>query len=249
MSIEERLHHQVRLALLRANDTKPNEAKEDPEVIDERASAISCEFMSRLPKVRQMLTMDVQAAYDGDPAASDLDEIVLTYPGIFTMMVYRLAHELYTMHVPILPRMMSEYAHSRTGIDINPGAVIGKYFFMDHGTGIVIGETTEIGDYVKLYQGVTLGALSTRGGQRLRGKKRHPTIGDRVTIYSNASVLGGETVIGHDTIIGGNCFITEPIPACSRVFIKNPDLTIEKGLDHRTGTEIPNPDAEPELVD
>lgn len=249
MSIEERLHHQVRLALLRANDTRPQGEKEDPAVLDERASAISCEFMNRLPKVRQMLTMDVQAAYDGDPAASDLDEIVLTYPGIFTMMVYRLAHELYTMHVPILPRMMSEYAHSRTGIDINPGAVIGKYFFMDHGTGIVIGETTEIGDYVKLYQGVTLGALSTRGGQRLKGKKRHPTIGDRVTIYSNASVLGGETVIGHDTIIGGNCFITEPIPACSRVFIKNPDLTIEKGLDHRVGTEIPNPDAEPELIE
>ena len=210
-----------------------------------RAEKVCEAMMERLPHIQELLLKDLTANYNGDPAASSRQEIILSYPGMFAIFIYRIAHELYLEKVPMIPRIMTEYAHSQTGIDINPGAVIGKYFFMDHGTGIVIGETTEIGDYVKLYQGVTLGALSTRGGQRLKGKKRHPTIGDRVTIYSNASVLGGETVIGHDTIIGGNCFITEPIPACSRVFIKNPDLTIEKGLDHRTGTEIPNPDAEP----
>lgn len=224
MCIEERLNRQIYLALIR-QENGPYDKKK----MEEQASDISCRFMERLPQVREYITMDVQAAYDGDPAAADLDQIVISYPGVFAMMVYRVAHELVLLGVPLMPRVMTEYAHSRTGIDINPGADIGKHFFMDHGTGIVIGETTKIGDNVKLYQGVTLGALSTRGGQSLRGNKRHPTIEDNVTIYSNASILGGETVIGHDSIIGGNAFITRSIPPCSKISVKNPDLQCEGG--------------------
>lgn len=221
--IEESLNHQVRLAFNR----RMHETGDTPEMIEERASEISCAFMNRLPEARTLLTMDVQAAYDGDPAAADIDQIIISYPGVFAMMVYRVAHILVELGVPLIPRIMTEYAHTRTGIDINPGAKIGKFFFMDHGTGIVIGETTEIGDNVKVYQGVTLGALSTRGGQSLRGRKRHPTIEDNVTIYSNCSILGGETIIGHDSIIGGNAFITRSIPPCSKISIKNPELQVE----------------------
>ena len=152
--------------------------------------------------------------------------------------VYRIAHELYTQDVPFLPRIMTEYAHSRTGIDINSGAKIGEYFFIDHGTGVVVGETTEIGNNVKLYQGVTLGALSTRKGQQLSGVKRHPTIEDNVTIYSNSSVLGGETVIGENTIIGGNTFITESIPANSKVSAKSPELVIKKPRTHVEASNV-----------
>ena len=226
MRIEERLHKQIRLCLMRKYE---NSEKYQVQAVADEAAQISCAFMKTLPKIRTHMAQDVQAAYDGDPAAADKDQIIFSYPGVFAMMVYRVAHELYQLGVPIIPRMMSEYAHSRTGIDINPGATIGKYFFMDHGTGIVIGETTIIGDYVKLYQGVTLGALSTRGGQNLRGHKRHPTIEDNVTIYSNVSILGGETVIGHDSIIGGNCFITQSVPAGSKVSVKNPELQVEGG--------------------
>ena len=225
LRIEERLQKQILAALLRKNTAQCS----DGEMVAQ-ARKISNAFMEKLPEVRTMLSMDVQAAYDGDPAAADLDQIIISYPGVFAMMVYRTAHVLVELNVPLIPRIMTEYAHSRTGIDINPGATIGKYFFMDHGTGIVIGETTEIGDYVKVYQGVTLGALSTRGGQSLRGKKRHPTIEDNVTIYSNCSILGGETVIGHDCIIGGNTFITKSIPPFSRVSIKNPELQVEDGM-------------------
>lgn len=225
MSIEERMNRQIQLALIR----KADGPKCDLEAIHKKAADISSRFMERLPRVREYMTLDVQASYDGDPAAADLDQIIIAYPGPFAMMVYRVAHELVELGVPLIPRIMTEYAHSRTGIDINPGAVIGKYFFMDHGTGIVIGETTEIGDNVKLYQGVTLGALSTRGGQSLRGKKRHPTIEDNVTIYSNVSILGGGTVIGHDSIIGGNAFITKSVPPKSRISIKNPELQYENG--------------------
>ena len=230
LRIQDRLTQQIALAFTR----KTPEEEVNAEKIFEKAETISVSFMGRLPYVREMITMDVQAAYDGDPAAKDKDQIIFAYPGVFAVMVYRIAHELVNLGVPIIPRLMTEYAHSRTGIDINPGAVIGKYFFMDHGTGIVIGETTEIGNYVKLYQGVTLGALSTRGGQSLRGIKRHPTIEDNVTIYSNVSVLGGETVIGHDSVIGGNCFITTPVPPCSKISVKNPELQMENG----TCTEI-----------
>ncbi len=187
----------------------------------EQAQQVSLEFLSRVPQVRAMVQLDLEASYDGDPAAASLEEIIYAYPGLFAILVYRLAHELYLMQVPMIPRIMTEYAHSVTGIDIHPGATIGKYFFIDHGTGIVVGETTRIGDRVKLYQGVTLGALSTRGGQSLRGRQRHPTIQDDVTIYAGASVLGGDTVIGHDSVIGSNAFITRSVAPNTTVSIQS----------------------------
>ncbi|MCF0127139.1 MAG: serine acetyltransferase [Pseudobutyrivibrio sp.] len=185
-----------------------------------KAEEMSLEFLKTIPKIRGLLNTDLEAAFEGDPAATSIDEIIFAYPGITAISIYRLAHELYTIGVPILPRIMTEYAHSNTGIDIHPGATIGEYFFIDHGTGIVVGETTVIGKGVKIYQGVTLGALSTRGGQSLRGVQRHPTIEDGVTIYSNASILGGDTVIGHDSVIGGNTFITESVPPESKIYYK-----------------------------
>lgn len=189
-----------------------------------KAQELSLQFFRSIPQVRALAQTDVEAFYDGDPAAYSTDEIIFCYPGLFAITVYRLAHVLYTLGVPMLPRMMTEHAHSLTGIDINPGASIGNYFFIDHGTGIVIGETTVIGDHVKIYQGVTLGALTTRGGQSLRGKKRHPTIEDNVTIYAGASILGGETVIGRDCVIGSNVFITHSIPASTTVSVKSQEL-------------------------
>ena len=191
-----------------------------------RAEQISLEFFRAIPGLRAVIQTDVEAFYDGDPAAYSTDEIVFCYPGIYAVTIYRLAHVLYTMGVPMLPRIMTEHAHSVTGIDINPGATIGNYFFIDHGTGIVIGETTVIGDHVKIYQGVTLGALTTRGGQSLRGKRRHPTIEDNVTIYAGASILGGTTVIGHDSVIGSNVFITHSIPPSTTVSVKSQELQI-----------------------
>lgn len=189
-----------------------------------QADEIVEKFLGRIPVIREYLVTDVQAAYDGDPAAYDTDEIIFSYPGIHAITVYRIAHELVLLGVPQIPRIMTEYVHSLTGIDINPGAVIGKYFCIDHGTGIVIGETTEIGEHVKIYQGVTLGALSTKRGQLLKGEKRHPTIGNHVTIYSGTSVLGGETVIGDGVTIGGNAFIVNSISAGMKVNVKNPEL-------------------------
>ena len=190
----------------------------------EKAQQISLAFFRSIPGVRAIAQTDVEAFYAGDPAAYSVDEIIFSYPGLFAITVYRLAHILYELKVPMLPRIMSEHAHSITGIDIHPGATIGKYFFIDHGTGIVIGETTTIGDHVKIYQGVTLGALTTRGGQSLKGKKRHPTIEDRVTIYAGASILGGGTTIGRDSVIGSNVFITHSIPACTTVSVKSQEL-------------------------
>lgn len=200
-------------------------AKEDAEA---RAEKISEQFMERLPQVQRMLLKDIQALYDGDPAADSKEEILLCYPGLFAILVYRLAHELVLLGVPLIPRLMSEYVHGKTGIDIGPGATIGEYFFIDHGTGVVIGETTIIGDNVKIYQGVTLGATSTRKGQALANVKRHPTIEDNVTIYSNASVLGGDTVIGHDTVIGGSAFVCESVPPHSRVSVKNQEVDVRQ---------------------
>ncbi len=194
------------------------------EAAEEKAQEISLQFFREIPRVRAVCQTDVEAFYDGDPAAYSTDEIIFCYPGLFAVTVYRLAHVLYALRVPMLPRMMTEHAHSVTGIDINPGATIGNYFFIDHGTGIVVGETTVIGDHVKVYQGVTLGALTTRGGQSLRGKKRHPTIEDNVTIYAGASILGGETVIGRDCVIGSNVFITHSIPASTTVSVKSQEL-------------------------
>lgn len=192
----------------------------------QRAEQICGEFFDQLPKIQKLLLKDVQAAYDGDPAAPSKEEIIFSYPGLFTIFVYRVAHELYIREVPFIPRIMTEYAHGKTGIDINSGAQIGESFFIDHGTGIVIGETTIIGDHVKLYQGVTLGGLSTRGGQKLSGVKRHPTIEDHVTIYAGATILGGETVIGRNSVIGGNAFITESVPENTRISIRKPELDI-----------------------
>lgn len=185
------------------------------------------EFIEELPNIQQMMFKDVEAGFYGDPAANSKGEIIISYPGLFAILVYRLAHVLYKQNVPMLPRMMTEYAHGRTGIDINSGAEIGEYFFIDHGTGVVVGETTVIGNNVKLYQGVTLGALSTRKGQALSGVKRHPTIEDGVTIYSGSSILGGDTVIGKGSIIGGNAFITKSIPPYTKVIVKTPELILE----------------------
>ncbi len=190
----------------------------------ERAQEICLAFFRQIPKVRALVQTDLQAAYDGDPAAAGKEEVIFSYPGLFAITVYRLAHVLYTLEVPMIPRIMTEHAHSLTGIDIHPGATIGEYFFIDHGTGIVIGETTRIGNGVKIYQGVTLGALSTRGGQNLRGTQRHPTIEDNVTIYAGASILGGKTVIGRDSVIGSNAFITTSIAPGTTVSIKNQEL-------------------------
>jgi serine O-acetyltransferase len=194
---------------------------EDPEA---EAEAVVYAFLERLPHIRRLLAMDVVAFYEGDPAAFSTDEIIWSYPGLYAVMVSRLAHELYLLDVPLIPRMMTEHAHSLTGIDIHPGATIGHHFFVDHGTGIVVGETTVIGNNVKIYQGVTLGALSTRGGQGLRGVKRHPTIEDNVTIYSGASILGGQTVIGEGVVIGSNAFITTSVQEKTKVSVKNQEL-------------------------
>ncbi|GMO56440.1 MAG: serine acetyltransferase [Termitinemataceae bacterium] len=206
---------------------KAQSANEDYEITTLKAKDLVFEFLSRLPQIRKLLAMDVDAAFDGDPAAFSRDEIISSYPGIYAIMVSRLAHELYLLEVPLIPRIMTEYAHSITGIDIHPGAVIGEHFFIDHGTGIVIGETTVIGNNVKVYQGVTLGGLSTRGGQSLHGTKRHPTIEDGVTIYSGASILGGSTVIGQGVIIGSNAFVTQSVPPHTRVSVKSPELQMK----------------------
>ena len=183
-------------------------------------------FLSRLPEVRRMLETDAQAAYEGDPAATSRMEVVMAYPGMYAVTVHRLAHELYRLKVPVIPRIMSELAHSKTGIDIHPGATIGERFFIDHGTGVVIGETTVIGRNVKLYQGVTLGALSfpkdENTGMLMKGHKRHPNVEDNVVIYAGATILGGDTVIGHDSEIGGNVWLMESIPPHSRVYNKPP---------------------------
>lgn len=202
--------------------------KEEKELLYE-GEKLSLQFLERLIKIRELIQTDLQAAYDGDPAAFNKAEIIFSYPGLFAIMINRIAHELYLLGVPLIPRIMTEYAHTETGIDIHPGATLGKYFFIDHGTGIVVGETAIIGDNVKIYQGVTIGALSTRGGQKLHGKKRHPTIEDNVTIYAGASILGGDTVIGHDSVIGGNAFITTSIPSNTRVSIKNQELEYKQG--------------------
>ncbi|MBQ6904084.1 MAG: serine acetyltransferase, partial [Lachnospiraceae bacterium] len=192
------LRKQVIIALRFRDDLRD----ETESTLENEAEEICIAFLERIPKVRALVDTDVQATYEGDPASYDFAEIILSYPGLYATCINRLAHELFLLKVPMIPRMMTEYAHNETGIDIHPGATIGKYFMIDHGTGVVVGETSEIGDHVKIYQGVTIGALSTRGGQSLRGKKRHPTIEDGVTIYAGASILGGNTVIGKDAVIG-----------------------------------------------
>ncbi|MCR5481650.1 MAG: serine acetyltransferase [Clostridia bacterium] len=191
------------------------------EELRDKIAEITFEFLEKIPQIRETLETDIDAFYEGDPAAYSKAEILLSYPGLMAISIYRMAHELYLLGVPMMPRIMTEYGHSLTGVDIHPGAKIGKYFFIDHGTGIVIGETTVIGDHVKIYQGVTLGGLSTRGGQAMKGTKRHPTIGNNVTIYSGASILGGHTVIEDDVVIGGNVFITDSVRSGSRVLFSD----------------------------
>lgn len=191
-----------------------------------KASEIADNFIDNLGKIQSLVLKDIQAAFDGDPAARCLEEVLLAYPGVFAIFVYRISHELYTLDVPLIPRLISEYAHGETGIDIGPATQVGEYFFIDHGTGVVIGETTIIGDHVKIYQGVTLGATSTRGGQNLAGVKRHPTLGNDVTVYSNASVLGGETIIGDGAVIGGNAFVAESVPENARVSVKDQSVSV-----------------------
>ena len=192
----------------------------------ERGQQEAIRFLKRLPEIRKTLTTDVQAAYDGDPAAKTIDEVVISYPGVLAITIHRVAHQLWRQEIPLLPRVISEYAHSITGIDIHPGATIGRSFFIDHGTGVVIGETTEIGEQVRIYQGVTLGALSLpkEEVEQLRHKKRHPTIEDDVTIYAGATILGGETVIGSGSVIGGSVWITSSVPPGTKVFLAPPKL-------------------------
>ena len=193
---------------------------------EEYGQEITIEFLHGLPELRDILANDIRASYGGDPAAKGYDEIIFSYPGLWAITVYRVAHKLHRNKVPLIPRIMTEYAHSRTGIDIHPGAEIGESFFIDHGTGVVIGETASIGNRVRIYQGVTLGALSLskEDCQRLRNKKRHPTIGDDVIIYANATILGGKTVIGDRAVIGGNVWITSSVPPDTEVFIEKQDL-------------------------
>jgi len=187
---------------------------------------LAVEFLKKLPQIRTMLAKDIRAAFDGDPAAKGYDEIIFSYPGIWAIMVYRIAHELYHQEIPLMSRIMTEHAHSLTGIDIHPGAHIGESFFIDHGTGVVIGETCTIGNRVRIYQGVTLGALSLSKAEckRLRSKKRHPSIEDDVIIYANATILGGDTVVGARSVIGGNVWLTHSVPPDTEVFIKKQDL-------------------------
>ena len=196
---------------------------------EDRGHQEAARFMRGLPEIRVLLAKDVRAAFDGDPAAKSYDEIVFCYPGLLAITIYRVAHQLHIQGVPLMPRIMCEHVHGLTGIDIHPGARIGESFFIDHGVGVVIGETAEVGDRVRIYQGVTLGALSLPKEEvdRLRGQKRHPTIKDDVVIYSGATILGGETVIGANSIIGGNVWLTESIPPNTRVFMKKPELVLK----------------------
>lgn len=211
--IEKQLAEQIALAM--------------PEEKADCAKLLAAQVIEQLPAIQSLLLTDVEAIFDGDPAAQNKEEIVFAYPGLFAIFAYRVAHELYLRHVPIIPRMMTEYAHSRTGIDIHPGATIGAYFFIDHGTGIVVGETTVIGDHVKLYQGVTLGALSPRAGHASLPGKRHPTVESGATIYSGASILGGNTVIGANSVVGGNAFLTTSVGPETRVVIRAPETTFK----------------------
>jgi len=223
--LHDKLTRQIGRAL-RHDATVMGEFQEDMDY-EALGQAKAIQFLESLPEVRQALALDVQAAYDGDPAVRNRDEVIFCYPGLEAVTVYRLAHVLYELEVPLIPRMMTEWAHSKTGIDIHPGARIGQYFFIDHGTGVVIGQTCEIGDHVKLYQGVTLGALSfatDADGQLIRGTKRHPTIEDRVVIYANATVLGGMTVIGHDSVIGSSVWLTRSVDPHTTVVLERPKL-------------------------
>jgi serine O-acetyltransferase len=243
----DRLHDQLTRQIGRAlrheaGATNDCESDQDYEALGQAKTML---FLDRLPELRARLATDVQAAYDGDPACKSLDEVIFCYPGLEAITVYRLAHELHLLEIPYIPRMMTEWAHRRTGIDIHPGATIGNHFFIDHGTGVVIGETTEIGEHVKLYQGVTLGALSfaTDGeGNLVRGHKRHPTLEDRVVVYANATILGGNTVIGHDAVVGSSVWLTRSVTPHATVVLETPRLKMrsdaEAAIDAKASFQI-----------
>ena len=227
-TLREKLSRQIEMCM--CFDAERAGTGDEPCPTEAREKAVR--LLGALPRIRASLLGDVQAAYDGDPAAGSLDEIILAYPGLLAVTVHRVAHELYVMGVPIMPRIMSEWAHTRTGADIHPGAQLGSSFFVDHATGVVVGETTHIGAGVKLYQGVTLGALSVPRDERgrvIRNTKRHPTVEDGVTIYANTTVLGGATVVGQGSVVGGSVFLTKSVPSGSRVAVKPPELSLRGG--------------------
>ena len=232
-SILGRLEDEIRKSL----EYQPPEGLAKADVSAE-AHKITVDFLGRLPQVREILHTDVEAAFNGDPAAASKEEILVSYPFVEAIAVQRLAHELFLKNVPLIPRIMTEWAHSRTGIDLHPGASIGSHFFIDHGTGCVVGETAIIGNHVKMYHGVTLGAKSTAGGQQLRNKKRHPTIEDRVTIYPGATILGGETIIGANSTIGGNVFIMDSVQPNSLVIYDGLDMRVLNKLERSTAVDF-----------
>ena len=227
------IYHLLSREILKSLKSPYGRQEDNEKELSDESIELTFAILNKIPKIRQLLRDDVRAAYEGDPAAKCLDEIILSYPGTEAIAIYRVAHELHLLNVPLIPRIMTEYAHGNTGIDIHPGASIGQHFFIDHGTGVVIGETTEIGSNVRIYQGVTLGALSVQkdaSGNIERGKKRHPTIKDNVIIYAGATILGGETVVGENSIIGGNVWLTESIPPYTILTNKAPELTQKKYL-------------------
>lgn len=243
-SLRDKLDRQVELCLCYRGETAGGVAIDVPKCRDDSRAIVDA-FLARLPELRAMLIEDVDAAYDGDPAAFNHDEVILAYPGLLAITVYRIAHELQRLGVPLMPRIMTEWAHTRTGADIHPGAQIGRRFFIDHATGVVIGETTLIGDDVRLYQGVTLGAASIprdARGRVVRGSKRHPTVEDGVTLYANATVLGGQTVIGRKSVLGGSVFVTSSVPPGSRVALKPPALRVY-------GPDSPPPEGDDFVLD
>ena len=225
-TLREKLAHEIELCLCYGTESGEHATPDVPRC-RRHGRTVASQFLARLPELRRLLVLDAQAAYDGDPAASGLDEVILAYPGLLAVTVYRIAHELHSLNVPLMPRIMTEWAHAKTGCDIHPGATIGESFFIDHATGVVVGATTHIGAHVKLYQGVTLGALSMprdAEGNLIRGTRRHPTLEDHVTIYANATVLGGETVVGRGSLLGGSVFITRSVPEGHRVALDPPKL-------------------------
>jgi len=228
--ISEALYRQIYLCLCYVDENQHGSNRNELHC-GGQARSTTLTYLEQIPPIREMLAGDVQAAYDGDPAALNLHEVILAYPGLLAISIQRLSHALYRLDVPLMPRIMSEWVHNKTGVDIHPGARIGRNFFIDHGTGVVIGETTEIGDSVKVYQGVTLGALSfpkDERGRVIREAKRHPTVCDNVTIYANAIILGGDTVIGENSVIGGSVFVTSSVPPNSTVTIKPPELRLKQ---------------------
>ncbi len=227
--LHDKLTTQIARALMHEDRARRGDEEPCNDRLDYEAKAqdIAIDFLEQLPAIRELLATDVQAAYDGDPACTCLDEVILCYPGIVAITVQRLAHVLYGQGVPFIPRMMCEWAHNETGIDIHPGAKIGHHFFIDHGTGVVVGETCDIGNHVKLYQGVTLGALSfptDTNGNLIRGVKRHPTIEDGVVVYANATILGGRTVVGQDSVVGSSVWLTSSVEPRTTVTIEKPSL-------------------------